>query len=69
MVGTEGDTTTGHVYGGGDESYVSNNETPANASTTVNILENTIVYGNVFGGGNEGVVSGTAKVNIMYEEE
>ena len=69
VVGTEGDTTTGHVYGGGDESYVSNNETPANASTTVNILENTIVYGNVFGGGNEGVVSGTAKVNIMYEEE
>ena len=69
VIGTEGDTTTGHVYGGGDESYVSNTETPANASTTVNIMDNTIVYGNVFGGGNEGEVSGTAKVNIMYEEE
>ena len=33
-IGTQGDATTGNVYGGGDESTV-NNATPANATTSV----------------------------------
>ena len=67
VVGTEGDTTTGNVYGGGDASAVNNTTTPAAASTTVNISGNTLVRGNVFGGGNEGEVSGSTTVNIEYE--
>ena len=63
-IGTNGVATTGHVYGGGDASAVTN-ATPANASTTVNISGNTLVRGNVFGGGNNGVVSGSATVNIQ----
>ena len=55
---------TGNVYGGGDESYVSNTTRPANAKTIVNIKGNTEVLGNVFGGGNRGKVSGSATVNI-----
>ena len=64
VVGTEGNSDTGHVYGGGDESYVNNATTPASASTTVNISGNTEVHGNVYGGGNEGLVSGSATVTI-----
>ena len=54
----------GSVYGGGDESYVNNSTTPANAYTTVTLKGNTTVNGNVFGGGNHGVVSGSTTVNI-----
>ena len=64
VIGTEGDSSTGHVYGGGDESYVYNETTPANAYTIVTITGNTEVKGNVFGGGNKGLVSGSATVNI-----
>lgn len=64
IIGTEGDATTGNVYGGGDASAVINTTTPENASTTVNLQGNAEVLGNVFGGGNEGVVSGSATVNI-----
>ncbi len=69
-IGTAGDATKGHVYGGGEESYVtkskdSNNQPIANTgNTTVYIEGNTQVYGNVFGGGDRGVVEGCTKVNI-----
>ena len=55
---------TGDVYGGGDESYVFNEDDKKKAKTIVNIKENTEVLGNVFGGGNRGEVSGSATVNI-----
>jgi len=64
VIGTTGDDKKGHVYGGGDESFVSN-ETPAQASTTVTIGGNTEIKGNVFGGGNRGDVSGSTTVNIQ----
>lgn len=64
IIGTAGNDDTGNVYGGGDESYVYNATTPANASTTVTLQGNTHVLRDVFGGGNRGIVSGTAKVNI-----
>jgi len=64
-IGTNGVSTTGYVYGGGDESAVNNTTTPANASTTVTIKGNTTVHGDVYGGGNRGVVSGTTTVNIQ----
>lgn len=80
-VGTlEGDASTlkegtGNVYGGGDQSYVYNeDDTNPNkgeetkASTIVNLQGNTIVYGNVFGGGNNGKVSGNTTVNIGKPE-
>lgn len=67
-IGTNGDATTGNVYGGGDASAVKNDTTPANASTTVNISGNTYVHGNVFGGGNHGAVSGNTNVNIRATE-
>ena len=63
-VGTVGDSNTGHVYGGGDQSEVRNSTTPANASTIVNIEGDTEVLGNVYGGGNQGFVSGSTTVNI-----
>ena len=63
-IGTESDASTGYVYGGGDESYVYNSTTPANASTTVTLSGNTTVLRDVFGGGNRGVVSGSTTVNI-----
>ena len=64
-IGTDGDNTTGHVYGGGDASAVKNITNPADASTTVNISGNTKILGNVFGGGNQGDVSGSTTVNIQ----
>lgn len=64
IIGTAGNDDTGNVYGGGDESYVYNATTPANASTTVTLQGNTHVLRDVFGGGNRGIVSGTATVNI-----
>jgi len=59
-IGTDGDTTTGHVYGGGDESSVIGS---AN-TVTVTLKGNAEVLGNVFGGGNNGAVSGSTTVNI-----
>ena len=64
IIGTVGDNSTGHVYGGGDASTVINTTTPTAASTTVYLKGKTQVLGNVFGGGNRGKVSGTATVNI-----
>ena len=64
--GQDGKTTiVNNVYGGGDESSVSNTDTPANASTIVSISGNTEILGNVYGGGNEGDVSGSTTVNIQ----
>ena len=54
---------TGNVYGGGDESYV----TGAGHTITVNMKDNTEVYGDVFGGGNKGLVEGNTEVNIINE--
>ena len=62
VIGTEGDTTKGNVFGGGESSYV----TGASNKVTVNIEGNTLVYGNVFGGGDKGEVQGSSEVNIMY---
>ena len=58
-IGTEGDTTTGNVYGGGESSYVTGDHT-----VTVNLQGNAEVLGNVFGGGDSGVVEGSTVVNI-----
>ncbi len=66
--GTVKTDAIGGVYGGGDESSVTNATTPANATTTVNISGNTLVYGDVFGGGNRGLVSGNTTVNIRKSE-
>ncbi len=63
-IGTDGDATTGNVFGGGDESAVNNGTTPSAASTIVDISGNTHVRGTVFGGGNKGLISGNATVNI-----
>jgi hypothetical protein len=60
VIGTSGDTDTGNVYGGGDESYV----TGAGHTVTVTLQGNTQVLGNVFGGGNKGEVSGKTIVKI-----
>ena len=62
-IGTQGDATTGNVYGGGDESTVYN-ATPANATTSVLLQGNTYVRGNVFAGGNRGTVSGATTVTV-----
>ena len=64
VIGTAGDATKGNVFGGGDESAVSNATTSANAKTIVTLQDNAKVLGNVFGGGNEGVVSGNTTVNM-----
>jgi hypothetical protein len=65
IIGTPNNEETGHVYGGGDESYVSNAVTPSQASTIVTISGNTEILGNVYGGGNQGDVSGSTTVNIQ----
>ena len=54
-----------YVFGGGDDSAVSNTTTPANANTIVTLQGNTQVLGNVYGGGNRGLVSGSTTVNIQ----
>ena len=64
VIGTSGDDPKGNVYGGGDESFVSNTN-PAQAYTTVTISGNTEIKGNVYGGGNRGDVSGSTTVNIQ----
>ena len=61
-VGTVGDSTTGNVYGGGNESAVDGN-------TTVTLQRNTEVLGNVFGGGNNAIVGGSSTVKIEKEQE
>ena len=57
IVGTEGDGTTGNVFGGGEQSKV-------NGNTLVKILGGTKVLGNVYGGGNMGEVRGNTKVVV-----
>lgn len=64
VIGTAGDPATGNVFGGGDESAVSNATTSANAKTVVTLQDNAKVLGNVFGGGNQGVVSGNTTVSM-----
>ena len=59
-IGTDGDTTKGNVFGGGEQSYV----TGASNTVTVTLQGNTKVLGNVFGGGDNGVVEGNTTVNI-----
>ena len=56
---------TGNVFGGGDESAVSNDTNPANASTTVILQGVATIHGNVYGGGNKGLVSGDSSVTIQ----
>ena len=58
VIGTSGVSTTGNVYGGGDQSAVTGN-------TTVILQQGTHVLGNVYGGGNEGAVSGNSEVIIQ----
>ena len=63
-IGTEGNSDTGNVYGGGDESYVNNPSNPANAKATVILTGGANILGNVYGGGNKGEVSGSSEVLI-----
>lgn len=64
-IGTEGDATTGNVYGGGDESAVNIKAGAADSGNiTVNLEGKTEVLGNVFGGGNHGTVAGNTEVII-----
>ena len=58
VVGTEGDTTTGNVFGGGEASAV-------NGNITVILQDDTHVVGNVFGGGDQGKVEGNTEVKII----
>lgn len=60
VIGTQGDTTKGNVFGGGEASYV----TGTGHKVTVNLQGNAEVLGNVFGGGDSGVVEGSTVVNI-----
>ena len=57
MVGTAGDSETGHVFGGGNESKSLNN-------TNIVLDGNTRVLGNVFGGGNKASVGGNTHVIV-----
>lgn len=57
-VGTQGDSDTGNVYGGGDQSAV-------DGSTSVTLQEGVTVHGNVYGGGNNGPVGGSSSVTIQ----
>ncbi|MGX8712185.1 MAG: ZmpA/ZmpB/ZmpC family metallo-endopeptidase-related protein [bacterium] len=61
-------TSGGNVYGGGDESAVNNDESPADASTTVILQQGAHIGGNVYGGGNNGAVSGNSEVRIQDPE-
>ena len=72
-IGTEGNSNTGNVFGGGEESYVTNkteNNTVTIHNVTVNIKGpgSTNILGNVFGGGDKGEVEGSTKVNIEIED-
>ena len=57
VIGTEGNTATGNVFGGGNESKSLSN-------TTVTLKDYTQVLGNVFGGGNKAIVAGSTTVKI-----
>ena len=57
VIGTDGDATTGSVYGGGEESAVLGN-------THVLLKGNTLVRGDVYGGGNQGPVGGNTHVRL-----
>ena len=63
VIGTEGDTNTGNVFGGGESSYVIG----AEHKVTVNLQGDTQVLGNVFGGGDQGLVECSTEVNILEE--
>lgn len=56
-IGTPDDPSTGNVYGGGDDSFVTGN-------TTVRLQGNASVQNNVYGGGNRGVVGRNSSVFI-----
>lgn len=55
IIGTAGNSETGNVFGGGEESAVKGN-------TNVLLKGNTHVRGNVYGGGNRGAVTGNTSV-------
>ena len=57
-IGTIGDSNTGFVFGGGDESVV-------NGNIEVTLSGNTTVMQDVFGGGNQGNVTGSSEVLIQ----
>ena len=57
VVGTAGDSETGHVFGGGNESKSLNN-------TNIVLDGNARVLGNVFGGGNKASVGGNTHVIV-----
>ena len=57
IIGTDGDATTGNVFGGGESSAV-------NGNIHVLLKGNTHVLGSVYGGGNEGPVNGDTEVEI-----
>ena len=69
IVGTPGDSQTGNVYGGGDESAVIKNDSGEKGNTTVILEEGTHVLGNVYGGGNEGPVGGNSEVKIQNQSK
>ena len=56
-VGTDGDSNTGSVFGGGEESEVT-------GDISITLQGSTHVKGDVFGGGNEGAVTGNTEVII-----
>ena len=56
-VGTDGDSNTGSVFGGGEESEVT-------GDISITLPGSTHVKGDVFGGGNEGAVTGNTEVII-----
>ena len=60
-IGTDGNTTKGNVFGGGESSYV----TGSNHKVIVTLAGKTQVLGNVYGGGDSGVVEGSTEVNIQ----
>ena len=61
-VGTPGLSGTGNVFGGGNESAVSEN-------TFVHIKDRTKVFGNVYGGGNMGEVGRNTKVIVNGQQQ
>ena len=71
-IGTAGNPNTGNVFGGGEQSYVTNSTDPVTIhDVTVNLKGpgTTNILGNVFGGGDQGTVEGNTKVKIMVPEE
>jgi len=65
VIGTENDATTGHVYGGGEQSAVTKTAGGEKGNTTVKLQEGVTVLGNIYGGGNNGPVNGNSKVEIQ----